>query len=388
MADSDTPPAGRVTGRGTSYHAVQQSRRGRYAVDYAVTAELAPPAEVVELDPLQQEGVAAVLDRHLAMVEGVSGPEESEIDVLDYRITVHPAGVSVLLALDAPSLQAAEEGAASVLDELIVETELLIGWSVAESAVRITEDEFNERLAAADDVDADDALQAAIEEALESSGEPAMDAAHWKRRLTELAPRLRAFDTEVFGVGGEQAALAAGALVHAVRVVTDEIFYDELALAVNNATVADAVGLLVLEELPPCYDKRYDAFFARAFVLASAAVAVRLTEPVWTSPRSVAEALALRLVINEARVVLEAAELMSWDDSEPVFENFADAALGGLEHHELYEIDVPLAGDAEPEVVERAAKLEAELHTQGLAFDQWFLPRDGAMDFHPYLDAP
>ena len=356
-------------------------------MDYAVTAELAPPAEVVELDPLQQEGVAAVLDRHLAMVEGVSGPGESEIDVLDYRITVHPAGVSVLLALDAPSLQAAEEGAASVLDELIVETELLIGWSVSDSAVRITEDEFNERLAAADGVDTDDALQAAIEEVLESSGEPAMDLEHWKKRLSGLAPRLRSFGSDAFGVEGEQAALAAGALVHAVRVVTDEIFYDELALAVNNATVADAVGLLVLEELPPCYDRRYDAFFARAFVLASAAVTVRLTEPTWQPPRSVAEALALRLVLNEARVVLEAAELMDWDTSEPLFAAFAEKAFGGVEHHELYEIDVPLAAEAEPEVVEQAAKVEAELHDRGLAFDQWFLPRDGTQAFHPDLDS-
>ncbi|MDI2029865.1 hypothetical protein QFW96_14635 [Saccharopolyspora sp. TS4A08] len=356
-------------------------------MDYAVTAELAPPAEVVELDPLQQEGVAAVLDRHLAMVEGVSGPEESDIDVLDYRITVHQTGVSVLLALDAPSLQAAEEGAASVLDELISETELLLGWSVASSAVRITEDEFNERLAAADEVDTDEALQAAIEEALETSEEPAMDAEHWKRRLTELTPRLGAFSAEAFGVEGERAALAAGALVHAVRVVTDEVFYDELALAVNNATVADAAGLLVLEELPPCYDHRYDAFFARSFVLASAAVAVRLTEAPWMPPRSVAEALALRLVINEARVVLEAAELMSWDDSEPVFEAFATAAFAGARYDELYEIDVPLAADAEPEVVEQAAKVEAELHDRGLAFDQWFLPRDGG-PYHPYLDSP
>ncbi|RRO15759.1 hypothetical protein EIL87_17315 [Saccharopolyspora rhizosphaerae] len=356
-------------------------------MDYAVTAELAPPAEVVELDPLQQEGVAAVLDRHLAMVEGVSGPGESEIDVLDYRITVHQGGVSVLLALDAPSLQAAEEGAASVLDELIVETELLLGWTVAESAVRLTEDEFNERLAAADEVDADGELQAAIEEALETSAEPAMDAEHWKRRLDDLAPRLQAFGPSAFGIEGEGATLAAGALVHSVRVVTDEIFYDELALAVNNATVADAVGLLVLEELPPCYDHRYDAFFARSFVLASAAVAARLTEPAWTPPRSVAEALALRLIINEARVVLEAAELMSWDDSEPVFDAFAARAFGDVEHDELYEVDVPLAGEAEAEVVEKAAKVEAELHNRGLAFDQWFLPTDGG-SYHPYLDSP
>ncbi|MFI0466750.1 hypothetical protein ACH347_21935 [Saccharopolyspora sp. 5N102] len=352
-------------------------------MDYAVTAELAPPAGVVELDALQQEGIAAVLDRHLALVEGVSGPGDGDIDVLDYRITVHLTGASVVLALDAPSLLAAEEAAASVLDELIGESDVLSGWSVAHSEVRITEDEFNQRLAAASDINEE--LEAAVEEALETSAEPAMDAEHWRVRLTQLAPQLRAFEASAFGADPDTHALAAGALIHAVRVVTDEIFYDELALAVNNATVADAVGLLVLEELPPCYDHRYDAFFARALVLSSAAVAVRLTEPNWTPPRTVAEALALRLVVNEARVVLEAAELMSWDDSETVFAAFAGQAFGDTDQDELYEVDLPLSEDAEPEVAEQVSKVEAELRARGVAFDQWFIPRDGNPGRHPYF---
>ncbi|MBB5153200.1 hypothetical protein [Saccharopolyspora phatthalungensis] len=354
-------------------------------MDYAVTAELEPPTKVVELDALQQEGIAAVLDRHLALVEGVSGPGDADIDVLDYRITVHLTGANVVLALDAPSLLAAEDAAASVLDELIGETEVLSGWSVAHSEVRITEDEFNQRLAAAGEVSADDALEAAVEEALETSAEPAMDVEHWRARLTDLAPQLRAFEASAFGAEQDDQVVCAGALIHAVRVVTDEIFYDELALAVNNATVADAVGLLVLEELPPCYDHRYDAFFARAFVLSAAAVAVRLTESTWTPPRTVAEALALRLVINEARVVLEAAELMTWEASESVFAGFAGRAFGGVDHDELYEVDLPLAGEAEPEVAEQVTKLETELRARGLAFDQWFTPRDGNPARHPYL---
>lgn len=357
-------------------------------MDYAVTAELAPPDEAVELDPLQQEGIAAVLDRNLAMVEGVSGPEESDIDVLDYRITVHPEGASVLLALDAPSLLAAESGAASVLDELISECELLPGWAVAHSEVRITEDEFNERLAAAEEVETGDELQLAVEEALESAPDPTMDVEHWRGRLGELAPGLQAFDASAFGgADAASAQLCAGALVHAVRVVTDELFYDELALAVNNATVADAVGLLVLEELPPCYDHRYDAFFTRAFVLASAEIGVRLTAPGWTPPRSVAEALALRLIINEARVVLEAAELISWDDSEPNFAAFAELAFREVSVAELYSVEIPLASELEPELVEQAAKTEADLHDRGLAFDQWFAHRDGTPGLHPYLDS-
>ncbi|GGI72532.1 hypothetical protein GCM10011581_06900 [Saccharopolyspora subtropica] len=352
-------------------------------MDYAVTAELEPPTGVVEFDPLQKEGIAAVLDRQLALVEGVSGPGDTEIDVLDYRITVHATGANVVLALEAPSLLAAEDAAASVLDELISESEALVGWSVAHSEVRITEDEFNERLAAAD-VDTDGELEAAVEEALEAGVEPTMDLEHWRAHLTGLAPQLRAFDLDVFSIAGQPAALAAGALIHAVRVVTDEVFYDELALAVNNASVADVEGLLVLEELPTCYDHRYDAFFARAFLLASAAVAVRFTEPGWTPPRSVAEAFALQLFINEARVLLEAAELMTWEDSEQVFAAFAGRAFADTEYEELYEVDLPLT-DAEPERAERVAKVETDLHARGLAFDQWFTPRDGGPGVHPYL---
>ncbi|QUH00483.1 hypothetical protein HUO13_06300 [Saccharopolyspora erythraea] len=357
-------------------------------MDYVVTAELEPPVDASDLDPLQREGVAALLDRQLALVEGVSGPAEADIDVLDYRITVHPNGASVVLALDAPGLLPAEEAAAMVLNELIGESELLVGWSVAHSEVRITEDEFNQSLAAAERVgqDAGDTgLEAAVEEALESAGEEeaSLDTEHWRLKLDELAGGLRAFDLDVFGTNSPQTArLAAGALIHAVRVVTDEIFYDELALAVNNASADDAVGLLVLEELPPCYEHRYDAWFARAFLLSSAAVAARLTEPSWTPPRTVAEALALRLFINEAQVLLEAAELMSWEDGEPVFASFAGKAFAGTDHEDLYLVDLMALGDS-PDAM--SARLEEQFRERGLTFDQWFEPRDTGTGMHPYL---
>src|ERR1700754_1792249 len=84
------PPAGPGTDRDVP--SPQPLRRGRGAVDYVVTAGLAPPVETPELDALQREGVAALLDRQLALVEGVVGPDDKDIDVLDYRITVHPDG--------------------------------------------------------------------------------------------------------------------------------------------------------------------------------------------------------------------------------------------------------------------------------------------------------
>lgn len=381
-------------------------------MDYVVTAGLQPPVQTTALDELQQEGVVSLLDRQLGQVEGVTGPSDEDIDVLDYRISAHAEGATVMLALDAPSLRAAEEAAAQVLDELIGESEPLVNWAVARSEVRITEDEFNQSLAAAsgeepqgprDEVEA--ALEAAIDEVLEGSETPeavapSMDGGNWRDKLSELAPRLRAFDSTAFASSGgadpEQARMAAGALVHAVSVVTDELFYDELALTINDATVSEAVGLLVLEELPPCYQHRYDSWFARALLLSSAAVATRLSGRSWTPPRCVAEAFALRLLINEARVVLEAAELLEWEQSEPLFAAFTDRAFADTAHEELYEVNFSLVSGAESgkpatEISDtRVNEVEDALRARGLAFDQWFEvdaqdPPDTATGLHPYL---
>lgn len=366
-------------------------------MDYVVTAGLEPPVDAADLDGLQQEGVVALLDRQLAQVEGVATDGE-DIDVLDYRITVRERETTVVLALDAPSLKAAEQGAATVLDELLGETELLVGWTVSRSEVRITEDEFNQSFSGRDADDVEEAaLHAAVEEALGAADEPELEEAEldtsvWRERLTALAPQLAAFSPEVFSdpageVATEDRLVVAGALVHAVRVVTDELFYDELALSVNNATVKDAVGLLVLEELPPCYEERYDALFTRALLLSSAAVAQRLATRGWHPPTTVAEALTLRLVVNEARVLLEAAELMDWDRSGRVFASFDAAAQSTVPQEDLFRVEVvfPAADDALTEPMRREQEL---LRSRGLAFDQWFEQRaDDISGLHPYLRA-
>lgn len=355
-----------------------------------VTAELEPPAGAAELDALQQEGVVALLDRRLALVEGVTGPDETDIDVLDFRISTRPNGANVELLLDAPTLAAAEWAAATVLDELLGEIELLHAWTVADSEVRITEDEFNQSLAAADELAEPDGapaeLQAAVEEALESAPEPSWETDRWRETLLECAERMGAFGAEAFtppGGSADAAKLAAGALIHAVRVVTDEIFYDELSLAINNATVHEAAGLLVLEELPDCYSEHYDSTFARAFLLSSAVVAQRLTAPEWIPPRCTAEALALRLFVHEAQVLLEAANLLDLPASDPVFRQFASVAFADTGYEELYDIDVQLDEDADRALL---TEVEDRLRERGLAFDQWFTPRAGAdRSVHPYL---
>ncbi|SDP85481.1 hypothetical protein SAMN04487905_110209 [Actinopolyspora xinjiangensis] len=393
--------------------------RGRDAVDYVVTAGLRPPVDISKLDPLQQEGVVSVLDHQLGRVEGVAGPEEEDIDVLDYRIEVGPDGATVMLAVDAPALSAAENAAANVVREILLDSQVLEHWTLTHSEVKITEDEFNESLAAAEQHtgerlgEADERLQAEIEEAFEQAELPESDpwrgeavpeertsgsragtaeTESWRLRLYELSERLRAFSEEAFGANeanGQRAKLAAGALIHAVSVVTDELFYDELALTVNDATADGAVGLLVLEELPPCYQHNYDARFTRSLLLCSAAVATRLTGTRWQPPRCVAEALALRLFVNEARVVLEATELMSWDESAPLFEAFAAHACPDNAYEELFTVGTAAAegADSSEEAVTGEA-VEQRLRTRGLAFEQWFSKREEANTAtgqHPYL---
>ncbi|PRW62913.1 hypothetical protein CEP50_13295 [Actinopolyspora mortivallis] len=388
--------------------------RGRDAVDYVVTAGVRPPADISKLDPLQQEGVVSLLDHQLGRVEGVAGPDAEDIDVLDYRIEVGPDGASVMLAVDAPSLRAAETAAANVVQEVLADSPVLEHWTLTRSEVKITEDEFNESLAAAEQnagggsEETDPRLQAEIEEAFEqaeflgagswergsseiSGAERAQateesETERWRARLRELSGKLRAFSGAAFGTAGAdpRAEIAAGALVHAVSVVTDELFYDELALTVNDATADEAVGLLVLEELPLCYQHNYDARFTRSLLLSSALVATRLTGRQWRPPRCVAESLALRLFVNEARVVLEATELMSWSESEPLFEAFLDNANPDRAYEELFSVEVP--GDESERIAGfDSEETERRLRERGLAFDQWFgISGEGDTGQHPY----
>ena len=123
--------------------------------------------------------------------------------------------------------------------------------------------------------------------------------------------------------------------------------------------------------------------FARAFLLSSAAVAQRLAEPEWTPPACVAEALVLRLFVHEAQVLLEAAELLEWSESAPVFAKFSAAAFADTAHEELYDVDVELGGDVDATLI---AGVEEQLRDRGMAFEQWFVPPAGKGPApHPYL---
>lgn len=379
-------------------------------MDYLVTTGLRPPVEAAKLDLLQQEGVGALLDQQLGQVEGVAGPSDEDIDVLDYRIEVRADGATVLLAVDAPTLPTAESAAANVLREVLAEADALGGWTLTSSEVEITEDEFNERLAAADRAadpalsEAEQHLQAEIEDALEGADdsersqtpEPNRDPEHWRARLTELAERFRALPAESFTPVDRpdppNATLAAGALVHAAGVVIDELFYDELALTVNDATAGQAVGLLVLDELPPCYQHYYDARFSRALLVCATMVASRLTASTWRTPRNVGESLALRLFVNEARVVLEATELMDWTESGPYFESFMARAVSDPSVEELFDAELPVFGAEQSDVSSEQVNAVADrLRDRGLAFDHWFTAGDdvdGAQGPHPYLGGP
>ncbi|HEY8371222.1 MAG TPA: hypothetical protein VIL00_00620 [Pseudonocardiaceae bacterium] len=325
-------------------------------MDYGVMAILVPPVGMPELDELQRAGVTALLDGHLAQLEGATGPDGSEIDLLDYRVVSRPDGADVHLTLEAPSLVVAEEAAAAVLDDILDSTGLLAEWSVTDCQVRLSEEEFQESFHGPAPTEETPAALPPVEQ-------PDVDATRWQERLLAAAEQFRAFDVDdVFAPGGRDggpdqvARLAAGALMHAVTVITDGLFYDAALLAENYVTVADSQGqgLIVLEDLPPEYADRYDALFTRKFLLASAAVATRLAAPDWVPPNCPAEARALRLFVTEARVILDSADLVPWDESEELYTRFLRHVLDGVDE------DRP--------------------------FEEWFLPYpDRVPGLHPYL---
>ena len=72
-AGAQTPWA---QGRGTPSSGPSSSETSASSPD-------SPDSALAGLDALQQEGVAVVLDRQLALVEGVAGPSDEDVDVLD-----------------------------------------------------------------------------------------------------------------------------------------------------------------------------------------------------------------------------------------------------------------------------------------------------------------
>ncbi|GIM93042.1 hypothetical protein [Paractinoplanes toevensis] len=162
----------------------------------------------------------------------------------------------------------------------------------------------------------------------------------WRVRTIHDASSIRAFNEATFDDtdgSGDLGRLAAGALIVATTIVIDELFMDIEMLAVGGDTApGDRRDFLVLADLPERFASRYDARFARSFLVATVAVTARLSLDCWSAPASVGEALALSLVVERARNLLVEHEIVDAEAAGELYKGFEDAAFDDLDHQWLY----------------------------------------------------
>jgi hypothetical protein len=201
--------------------------------------------------------------------------------------------------------------------------------------------------------------------------------------MRAMSGRLRVFDPGAFGVpsGAERdddrAVLAAGALVRAGASLLSCLFEDTALLLTDQDDVAEAPGrMIVLDDLPPAFAHLYTHAFAERFLIVTADVVAALHRPEWVTPGSVAERLALHLVITTARASLEIAEAIDWADSDEVYEPFRAAAFDDRDHERLYELE---RGDLP--MVLRADSVDGAGHELA----HWFRPFDDRRFVHPFV---
>jgi hypothetical protein len=139
-------------------------------------------------------------------------------------------------------------------------------------------------------------------------------------------------DEPDISVPHETAALAAGALMNAAVILIDDLFADVHTLETEQATVADDPALMALPDLPPQYALCYDARLARKFLVTAVSITGRLAQSAWSSPACIAEALALNMVIEEAKVVLDISDLMDIDQAEEIYATFGESVYEDTDH--------------------------------------------------------
>jgi hypothetical protein len=349
-------------------------------VEYQLTAEVNPPSDTPALDALQRHGVAALLDEHLELLADIEGPDGVEIEPLDHQISVHPAGASITWVLDAPALAFAEDAARQVLGELLERTGLLAEWSVGRCEVTASDEELAAALEGADDEGGDADVEIEIDlDDLESVTDLAelsgADLQERQARLLEAAETLGAFDLEAFGydeddesedaVTVEAAALAAGALMTGLDVLTEELFADVQSLEESGTPANEHEVLWVVHELPTRYAGHYTASFAKKFLVTTAVLGYRLNLPEWDGPRSIAEALALRLLKVAAENQIELAGVTEQVPLARMFEVFDEYAFDGLDIDSLFE-EADGSADDEDDIDE-------------MVLVDWFTPFEGEL---------
>lgn len=325
-------------------------------MEYQLTAEVDPPVDTTALDALQRHGVAALLDEHLELLADIEGPDGVEIEPLDHRISVHPGGATITWVLDAPALAFAEDAARQVLGELLERTELLSDWSVRRCEVTASDEELAAALEGTDVDDSDPDVEIEIEQLtdLDDVAELGDTEDDRRERLLDAAGELGAFGQDAFGyddsdesVSEEAADLVAGAMIIGLEVLTEELFADVQSLEESGTPANEQEVLWALHDLPTRYAGHYGASFAKKFLVTTAILGYRLGQQDWDGPRSIAEAMAIRLLKSAAENQLELAGVLDEVPLAKIFEVFDEYAFAGLDIDSFFETDDVETDDVE-----------------------------------------
>lgn len=346
------------------------------------------PKGARELDALQRQGVLSLLRDGLDSIEAVEGPGGLSIEIVDDIVAVHPEGALLKLFVDAPALELAEDAIREVAGALLARSELLADWQVTKCEVELHAELAQESLDAAGGPDAPPAdprerARWHAEDGTAEAGPGRPEAEAMRARLRSLAPRLRAFSPVTFGhlkpgsgdaaerrVSRPDAELAAGALVHAGGLLVDDLFQDVTALVGSGTSATESDGvLMVLDKLPRRFAAEYTPHFAKRLAVTAVSLTTRMTRPGPVRLSCVAEQLLLRLLLAEARAVVDTHGLLD-EGVRSAWAAFAAEVYEGADHDRLYRPVPPGAGqDPDP--------------ADGGVAD-WFTPFDPDRYVHPY----
>jgi hypothetical protein len=344
---------------------------------YGVSIDLRPPTGSPSLDPLEGKAAVSLFDGELRPI-GIFESAGGDIRLVSHAVAARPDGLRVLLVAEAPSLDLAEAGTRQLVVDLMRQIEALATWQVSHCEVG-SDERFAEaglRVAGGSDLPPSDPAERARWHADQRERRARTPAAFegdgdWRAVVMGQARLVRAFGPEAFGGDGadESTRLLAGALVEAATLTIDLLFEDIMEL--GKGTVAGGDSFLVLGELPERFADQYNGLFARKFLVALVAITGRLAAEQWSPPASTAEALALHVVIEQARCLLVDHEVVDQKEARDLYAEFEEAAFDDTDHQLLYGA-MAVTSDG------------AVVFTIGAPID-WFLQvSDAAVGVHPF----
>lgn len=323
-------------------------------MDYALHVHLAPPEGRSRLSPLECEGAHRLLLLGLTRMRPQAPPPE---------VNVEPYITHVGLRWDAPSLAAAEADCRRTLEQVLAASRYLTDWRLESCSVEPDpglDPDFTQK-----------------EEFPEERGEPAPVLDGRAARLRAEAAKVTAFGAEIFGPDADpdDADVVIGALMRSAELFLDILGEDVATLIRPGVSTVDPARTYILSMLPAHYRHRYDLEFARRFQAASMKVVDRLAGVDWTTPSSLAEAIALGLIIESGDEALRPLEGVDLDVLRQLLATLRFRLLSDVDHETLYDLPTGHVGDP----------VFAHLRVAH-GVEDWFVPRRGRA--HPYRQIP